>query len=311
MQQVYKTWIRGGNEEKRTGNYLGDWILNRIVVKNKNALIVVVGDTGSGKSYTSMRLAEMIMAAQGRKFDVNTHMFFNPESFVSKLNDGVFMKGDCIVLEEVGVEHSSRTWYDKQQLSFNFILQTFRFKNLCVIMNTPSFKFVDSQARELFHGVLNCEHITGGHVVTQFKSFQRNHVTGDIYTKYLRIKRKEWNEYKKLKFFEFTKPATQTCRDYEKLAKAYKNEVIRRSLMEKYKGKILLKEDGTIFVSKEDRSNVALWLVQNKKLTKDEAAKLLELHKQSITNRNYKMESLKNTKALFNTEEKLIDGQTP
>jgi len=212
-----------------TGSVFCDWVLNRVTTKKKNCILLLVGEPGTGKSYGALKFGEQIMQAQGRKFDVDKHVFFSIGNFVQKLKNENFEKGDVIVLEEVGVEHSNRKWYDKAQILFNFILQTFRNKNLVILMTTPDYSFIDSQARKLTQGVVHFVERKPKFTIVQFKKRVNDPVSGKFFEKYLRYKKKKWLKSRKLEYFHVKKPSTESIRKYEKNSVEYKNEIISRA----------------------------------------------------------------------------------
>lgn len=130
---------------------LGDALIrrihNRLHGQNKNWLCVICGDTGSGKTYTSIRIAMTLNTT----FDVGTHLVFTASEFMSLLNSGMLRKGDIIVFDEAGVGMSSRSWMTVQNKVLGSVLQTFRHLNLGVIFTVPNLSFIDVQARRLFH----------------------------------------------------------------------------------------------------------------------------------------------------------------
>lgn len=131
-------------EPKTLSNYLINIILMRVYKQNKNFLLVICGETGSGKSYAALRLAEVL----DKKFSAR-QVVFNKLEFFELLKSNILRKGSVIVFDEAGVSLSARKWFEHHEI--NNILQTFRHRNYIVIFTVPSFEFVDKQARELFH----------------------------------------------------------------------------------------------------------------------------------------------------------------
>ena len=129
-----------------------DVIKNRLE-QNKNALLAVVGETGSGKSYSALRLAELI----DDDFNVSGKVCFRPIEFVKAVQRA--RKGAAIVFDEAGVGIPAREWWSIQNRLLDYVIQTFRFKNLCVIFTMPNLNFIDEHARLLFHYVLETQFI--------------------------------------------------------------------------------------------------------------------------------------------------------
>lgn len=132
---------------------LGNKFINRIKTRfhfqNKNWLAIICGETGSGKSYSSISFAYMIG---------NVHIVFTPLEFLHVLNHEA-QKGDIIIFDEAGVGMSSRDWQSVQNKIMGSVLQTFRHYNIGVIFTTPNLSFVDIQARKLFHNYFETQYI--------------------------------------------------------------------------------------------------------------------------------------------------------
>lgn len=118
--------------------------------KNKNLLIGIVGDTGSGKSYAALSLAKYL----DPDFD-DSRIIFNPVELFDKILNKELKRGSVLVLDEASVASlPSREWYSLRNRVLGSLLQIFRYMNLIVIFTMPDFSFIDVQARKLFHYVL-------------------------------------------------------------------------------------------------------------------------------------------------------------
>ena len=125
-------------------------IKNRAIVLNRNALVLIVGEPGTGKSYAALRMAEVI----DPKFGID-RVAFTTEEFLTILREGIdqkkFEKGSAILYDEVGISHSNRNFYDSVNKALNFVFQGFRRENLIVFMTVPKMAFVDIQVRNLMN----------------------------------------------------------------------------------------------------------------------------------------------------------------
>lgn len=130
----------------------------RIWHDNKNVLSIFVGTTGSGKSYSALRAAEIL----DHTFNID-RVCFSTIEFLTLLRNGIkdnsLKKGMVIMYDELGIGHSNRNFQDGVNKCLNFIMQGFRKENLIVFMTVPKFSFIDKQVRELAHYVVKPEKI--------------------------------------------------------------------------------------------------------------------------------------------------------
>jgi len=144
MQEVY-----GGLTKKDVdGSDFIRELRDRVLKKDKNLIITIVGATGSGKSFASLKLAEELMGGPGT-FPIDQCAFSSKE--FTELVNANLPKGSVIIFEEVGYNYSNRKW--QSNFGNNAIMQTFRHQNLITIMNTPDNSFIDKQARLLTHAI--------------------------------------------------------------------------------------------------------------------------------------------------------------
>ena len=170
----------------REVGYFPSYIKQRIERK-KNFLCVITGQTGSGKSMASLRLAEQL----DPDFD-ERNICFTPNEFLD-LIDGKTKKlkaGSVIVWDELQVAMSNMDFQSMVAKMVNFLLQTFRYQNYIVIMTTPHFSFVNAGARKLFHCRMETISINKNAKTCKLKPLllQTNQSTGKVYEKFLRVK---------------------------------------------------------------------------------------------------------------------------
>jgi energy-coupling factor transporter ATP-binding protein EcfA2 len=142
-------------------------VRNRLISKklNKNWLAIVTGETGSGKSYSALSLANWLSRR-------HYHVVFTSKDFLTLLNSGLLRKGHVVIFDEAGVGMSSRDWYTVQNKILGAVLQTFRNLNIGVIFTVPNMSFIDSQARKLFHHYFETSHIDYEHDVAYLKVYE-------------------------------------------------------------------------------------------------------------------------------------------
>jgi len=146
-------------------------------------------------------------------FTVKERVVFDAENFMELLRNGNLKKGSVIVWDEAGVGIPSREWYTISNKAINYIFQTFRYRNLCLILTTPSFDFLDKQTRLLFHVYCETERIDreNQQVIVKVMENQFNPREGQLYRKYYWVKGVKKERHK------IGKPTKDMIKDYEEI----------------------------------------------------------------------------------------------
>lgn len=113
--------------------------------QNRNALVLVCGPPGIGKSYACLKLALAIQSDW-----TLDNLVFRAKDFLRLVNSNL-RRGSVIIWDECGVEFDSRTFYSVANRLISYTLETFRHRNLIVFFNVPSSSMVDLNLRRLFH----------------------------------------------------------------------------------------------------------------------------------------------------------------
>lgn len=148
------------DSDKVEAQVLKTEIWNRINVGNQHYMAAIVGPEGSGKSWTSLKIAELIDPT----FDADRVMF-DPHSFMQQLTawkDAGETRGKMIVVDEAGVGIGSRSWYDKDQIQLNKVLQVIRSENMGMIFTLPRLSELDSQTRGRLRAMIKMDNMKPG-----------------------------------------------------------------------------------------------------------------------------------------------------
>lgn len=127
-------------------------IWKRLWRDNEHFMGVVVGREGSGKSGAGAKLGEVVDPTFNAE-----RIVFDPASYIKKLRDwkeNGQTQGKMIVVDEAGVGMGVRTWYDKDQIALNQVLQIVRDENMGVIFTLPRLEELDSQTRGRLHSFI-------------------------------------------------------------------------------------------------------------------------------------------------------------
>lgn len=128
-------------------NYIVNKARKRTVGENQNYMIIIVGQTGSGKSYTGLSLAMMI----NKSFNID-RVCFRAKSFIENTQKDLD-EGSVIMFDEAGIDVSARQWYSDRNKAINNVVETFRRDNLVCVWTTPNLGNLDKKVRSYFHGL--------------------------------------------------------------------------------------------------------------------------------------------------------------
>lgn len=207
------------------GYALNSWMASRFN-KNKNVMVAVVGQTGSGKSYFCIRALEKWYEFRFNREFPQENICFSIEEAVKRIRHGNLERGEIIIVEEAGVLVNSLDFQNKIAKFFTAILQSFRSKNIGIFFNLPNISFLNKTARTLLH--LTCEtmsiDVNNNQVLVKPFYWQTNAISGKLYTKYLRIKigRKTFT----IKKVTYNLPSEKLTIPYEQRKDIFVNKVM-------------------------------------------------------------------------------------
>jgi len=135
-----------------SGYYAG-WfthqVMGRVNTEN-NCLIIVEGETGSGKSCLGLSLCQHFDPYFGAK-----RIAFSSQEFLELLP--ISPHKSWILWDEVGVWLSHRKWQSEANFQIMQVVQSFRYKFVNVIFCLPSASYMDKVVREMCHYVIRLQ----------------------------------------------------------------------------------------------------------------------------------------------------------
>ena len=203
--------------KKSNQGIITDIIQKRINNKNQNLIGLFVGATGTGKSYSCLRL--------GEKLDPNftsKNIIFSVDELIEKLHNKEIKKGSVLVFEEIGVGADSRNFYTKQNKNLGYVLATFRTLNSVILFNTPAQSMIDKKVRQVTHIIFEMIGIDyqTKRAFCKPKWIQHNGLLGKDFPKYT----KKGNF--KIKQARFKLPSQKLIDIYEKKRQSFLDNVI-------------------------------------------------------------------------------------
>lgn len=126
------------------------WLVRRTMKKNQNNLCSVVGKTGSGKTYSAISICEIMTKLDGVPFTID-HIVFSLQELMDLITSDRVQKGSKIIFDEPQVSISSRDFQSQANKVFNYLISTFRHRNLSLFFCTPFEDLLDKNTRKMFH----------------------------------------------------------------------------------------------------------------------------------------------------------------
>jgi len=130
---------------------------------DRNRVIFLVGDIGSGKSTTalfykytldSMKVGHPIRKSEFCWDDIT----FKAKDFLQRVKDA---PGHVIIFDEAGVGAHARRWYDAANIAISQAAQVFRYKRNVILATVPRLKMVDKHLRDVAHEI----HMVSGKII--------------------------------------------------------------------------------------------------------------------------------------------------
>lgn len=221
--------------EIRHQNPIIRWIQKRLYKQNKNWLAIMTGATGSGKSWSSLKLAETIDPG----FDPKKIIMESTE-FLENLKEDNWGQGDCIVWDEAGTSLGSKEYMTVLNRSIEDILETFRRRNIAVIFTVPSQKNIDKDVRRLLHAYMETRNIDyiNERVKIKLQKMQYNPKLDKIYYHSPKIRTPNKPVPLKISSLYIGKPSKDLIRAYEA-----KRDKYQKKLTEERLNRVLEKKD--------------------------------------------------------------------
>lgn len=146
------------------GDPLKGWLIRYIqarLERGLNAIILILGAPGTGKSWTGLRIAERIQP----DFPIR-HAVFGVEPLYDLLDTpGELPPKSVVLYDETGVGSKARRAMSHINLLFSDFLESGRYRGLVLIMTVPHSALVDINARRLAHLIIETQDWTADHRV--------------------------------------------------------------------------------------------------------------------------------------------------
>lgn len=151
----------------------------RMKTKKKTWLGSCIGESGDGKSYGGIRIAELI----DPNFNA-TRIALDPLRFLEILKTGL-PPCSVVLFDEAGINLSAKEFQTMNNRLINYVVQAFRKKRIAVIFTMPTMKLLDKASRELCNSIIYLQNVDMKNKMSEAKwyNIQMNHRTGKSYEK--------------------------------------------------------------------------------------------------------------------------------
>jgi len=228
------------SEADRTNSIIR-YIGNRILKNNKNMLCCLSGQTGSGKSWAGVAIAEIYSKMFNIPFDPEVHIISSLKELLKLINgkdmDKKIQFGSVLVFDEPQIEANARNWQSETNDILNQIISTFRNQRLFVLFATPYLEFIDKQSRILFHAEFEVKGFDRTRYMTRLKPrfLEFNKFTQDFYKKRLIVKWKPPGKKvfvsRKLQMWNVPRASMSLLRVYERKKKEFSDALNKKLLI--------------------------------------------------------------------------------
>lgn len=129
----------------------------------KNLNCGIIGESGSGKSYAALRIAELYYKRfLNKKFPLN-NIVFTISEFLERIGgSGEEEKCSILIFDDAGLKYSSSRWFDELNQILGYTLQSYRYRIINVFFTIPILKWLDRIGRGMLHGKIELKSIGNG-----------------------------------------------------------------------------------------------------------------------------------------------------
>ena len=208
-------------------------IFDRTMFKeNKNVIICTVGKTGSGKTYTNLRICEDWYRDRFKKDLPLMHICFSVREVLELLASGKVDTGDIILWEEAGKGMGSLDFQSKVAKVFNIVLQTYRKKRISLVTSLPYLSMLNKSTRMMINLLIRTIDIDKStkEVITKPVWLSWDQWTGKCYKKRPIVIQD--GIATKIDMMGIAMPSTKLLEEYEKKKDSFVNETIHEALAE-------------------------------------------------------------------------------
>lgn len=131
------------------------WSVFRVKERNNSTNIRLVGDTGSGKSWSGLSVAEICAKMMGKEFP-STMIFFSIKDVIDYVAKNNPPPGTIFFIDEQQVAASAKNHQSKRAEAYAIFLSTVRSNRYIIITTLPFSDMELKKIRRFFHVEIEC-----------------------------------------------------------------------------------------------------------------------------------------------------------
>lgn len=162
------------------------WVVNRILGKQTlDAIIIVYGDRGVGKSYVcgylgeriDKRLCHFLHEPEGTYFNINNVRSVDPKGTLQLLSPEQLKQKphQVFVIDDASITSNARSFQSPQNQYINYVLTTARIYRHCIIINTIASNLLDSVVRSFADIGIKVDGVIPDTTVNRCKIYRMSH----------------------------------------------------------------------------------------------------------------------------------------
>ena len=186
-------------------------LFKRVHYEDKNVLIIFVGETGAGKSWSAVNMANMLDVTPLGKGEYKNNFIVNCEkdgtptpdcrvifsaTDLIRLVKSKLPKGSAIVWDEAGIGNDNTRWWDKKSILIKHVMQSFRAQNLILFLTVPDEESVALATRRLIHATFDVYDRDENFAYIKINWLQRDRKGKKVYRKTQSYKGEDGFDYK-------------------------------------------------------------------------------------------------------------------
>lgn len=220
------------------------WAVYRVKRRNNSTNIRFTGDTGSGKSWSALSVAEKCAQLLGYKLSKD-NIFFSITDIINKVAHDDPKAGTIFFLDEQQVGASSKEHNTVRGEAYTAFMSTVRSKRYIFISTLPFADMTIKKVRRLFHLEIETQGIdfTNKNVRTKPRMLDHSKTRDKVYRKRLLIVFRDpitnLMKTKKLDTWDIGKPSDEIIEIYETMKQEFQRKLYKHlaSKLEKYENR--------------------------------------------------------------------------